>query len=111
MQIYHGDFTVGRILEDCRSEQLTGRGLSTKKPRMVEGVDLDRLNQRISEIPVHEIRRRRQRLNIFYEEILVSADPERGISFTSVLMILAHYKVINDNKSLRYMVLLRTGCS
>jgi voltage-dependent calcium channel len=40
-------------------------------------------------------------MNVFYQEILVSADPDRGISFTSCLMILAHYNVIDDTKSLR----------
>ena len=44
-------------------------------------------------------------MNMFYEEVLVSADPDRGISFNTLLMILAHYKVINDNKSLRFVLL------
>lgn len=43
-------------------------------------------------------------MNIFYEEVLVSSDPDRGVQFTSLLMILAHHKVINDNKSLRYVI-------
>lgn len=42
-------------------------------------------------------------MNTFYEEVLVSSDPDRGIQFTALLLILAHYKVINDNKSLRYV--------
>jgi hypothetical protein len=46
-------------------------------------------------------------MNIFYEEVLVSADPDRGVEFNSLLMILAHYKVINDNKSLRLEEFLR----
>ena len=97
MRIYDGDFTVSRILEDCtatRRESLTNS-------RVVDGVDLDKLNERIKEIPVAEIRARRARMNIFYEEMLVSADPDRGISFNSCLMVLAHYNVINDSKSLR----------
>lgn len=99
MRIYHGDYTVRKILDDCRQSLPTVPGTS----RIVEGIDLDRLNQRISEIPVQEIRLRRKRLTTFHEECLVSADPDRGISFTSILLILAHYKVINDNKSLRYV--------
>jgi hypothetical protein len=39
--------------------------------------------------------------------VLVSADRDRGISFTSLLLILAHYKVINDNRSLRLTEFLR----
>ena len=46
-------------------------------------------------------------MNVFYQEILVTADPDRGISFTSCLMVLAHYNVINDTKSLRLEEFLR----
>ena len=103
MRIYDGEFTVGKVLEHCRA--LPGMdGLSPTPRRVVEGIDLDQFNQLMSRIAVSEIRRRRQRLNIFYEEVLVSADVDRGISFTSVLMILMHYKVINDNRSLRYVL-------
>jgi len=73
-------------------------------------IDLAKLNKRMSELPIAEIRRRRQRMNTFYEEVLVSSDPDRGIQFTSLLMILAHYKVINDNKSLRYVFIWLKDC-
>ena len=43
---------------------------------------------------------------LFFEECLVSADKDYGVSFDSVLLILAHYKIINDNKSLRYVFFL-----
>ena len=46
-------------------------------------------------------------MNVFYQEALLSADLDRGISFTSCLMILAHYNVINDTKSLRLEEFLR----
>ena len=97
MSIYDGDFTVRSLIEDCKAE----RRESINNPRIVAGIDIDKLNERLNLIPLNEIRRRRARMNIFYEEILVSADPDRGISFTSCLMILAHYNVINDSKSLR----------
>lgn len=77
------------------------------RPRATEGVNLDELTEIINSIPVDTIRFRRQRLNKFYEEVLVSADPERGISFHSVLMILAHHNVITDSKSLRLEEFLR----
>jgi voltage-dependent calcium channel len=101
MGIYDGDISVQSILHDCQVNSREFPRSSTRSGRVVEGVDLDMLNERLSTIPVAEIRRRRARMNIFYQEILVSADPDRGISFTSLLMILAHYNVINDTKSLR----------
>ena len=98
MRIYDGDNTVGRIIEDCK----VNPRLSDPGAKIIAGIDLDKLNRRLARIPVQRIRERRQRMNIFYEELLVSADPDRGISFTSTLMILAHYNVISDSKSLRY---------
>ncbi|EEQ28724.1 calcium channel subunit Cch1 [Microsporum canis CBS 113480] len=104
MRIYEGDFTVGRILEDCR---VNVRESEISHSRSVGELDLQKLMLRLSHLPVAEIRKRRARLNAFYEEVLVSADPERGISFTSCLMILAHYNVITDSKSLRLEEFLR----
>lgn len=100
MRIYDGDFTVGRLIEESSgSRRLSELPVQGHEP--APEVDIEKLNKRLADLPVGEIRRRRQRMNIFYEEVLVSSDPDRGIAFNSLLMILAHYKVINDNKSLR----------
>ncbi|KAK2732689.1 calcium channel protein [Myotisia sp. PD_48] len=104
MRIYEGDFTVGSILEDCK---VSRRESEQPNSRVVAGIDLNKLAKRLEHLPVADIRKRRARLNSFYEEILVSADPERGISFTSCLMVLAHYNVITDSKSLRLEEFLR----
>ena len=73
----------------------------------MHGVDLAKLNERIRTINVPEIRQRRKQLETFCTEIFISADIDRGINFTSCLMILAHYKVISDSKSLRLEEFLR----
>ena len=103
MRIYDGDFMVKRLVEDCSIQP----GESTHGRRIAAGIDLEKLNSRLNLIPVVEIRQRRARMNVFYEEALLSADLDRGISFTSCLMILAHYNVINDTKSLRLEEFLR----
>ncbi|SMR42929.1 unnamed protein product [Zymoseptoria tritici ST99CH_1E4] len=108
MRIYDGDFTVSQIINDCqvesrRASQLPVDGASSSRAE----IDLTKLNARLAELPVQEIRRRRARMNTFYEEVLVSADPDLGIAFNALLMILAHYKVINDSKSLRLEEFLR----
>jgi len=100
MRIYEDPFTVHSILDDVRVDPNSTKGLNSSI--IVEGIDLEALNRRISMIPVHKIRRQRHTFTLFFEECLVSADKEYGVSFESVLLILAHYKIINDNKSLRY---------
>jgi hypothetical protein len=101
MRIYDGDFTVGSLIEECSTNPRRTSGLPVQGLKESAEIDIKKLNRRLAELPIAEIRRRRQRMNTFYEEVIVSSDPDRGIQFTSLLMILAHHKVINDNKSLR----------
>jgi voltage-dependent calcium channel len=103
MRIYDGDFTVGRLMERCGTAPRRASNLPVSGREPIQEIDITALNRCLSDLPVAEIRRRRQRMNTFYEEVLVSSDPDRGIQFTALLMILAHHKVINDNKSLRYV--------
>ncbi|KAI9722779.1 MAG: calcium channel protein [Chrysothrix sp. TS-e1954] len=106
MRIYPQEFTVGALKEDCKISRPSSNLPIDEHSAPVE-LDLRTLNARLRTLPVEEIQRRRNRLNVFYEEVMVSADPDRGISFTSLLMILAHYKLISDNKSLRLEEFLR----
>lgn len=104
MRIYDGDHTVSRILDDCRVDV---RGMDHPPPGVIEGVNIAKLNQRLASIDVPEIRRKRRLMALFFQEIMVSADVDRGINFTSCLMILAHYKIISDGKSLKLDEYLR----
>lgn len=101
MRIYDPEDSVGSILEDIRSETKLTHHSSIATTSAFSGIDLDKLNQRLARLDVEKIRHKRRQFKTFYEEVLVTADPDRGISFTSVLMILAHYNIISDNKSLR----------
>lgn len=121
MRVYDDEFTVGAILEQCRATprdsvhslhsslpMQSRESLNPlQPPDLAEGLDIQKLSRIIDRIPVDIIRERRQRLNNFYEEVLVSADIDRGISFHQCLMILAHYNVISDSKSLRLEEFLR----
>jgi len=111
MRIYDGDFSVRTLIEDCKMtpERHSQTSLLPvdRPPSGPYEIDMDKLNRRLAELPVEQIRARRARMNHFFEEVLVSADPDRGISFNGLLMILAHYKVINDNKSLKLEEFLR----
>jgi hypothetical protein len=101
MRIYSQENSVRRILEDVQSQPTSGRILSMASASSATGVNLKALNKRLAKIDAAEVRRSRARYNLFFEEVMVSADVDRGISFTTVLMILAHYNVISDNKSLK----------
>ena len=105
MRIYAGsDQSVHRILENCRVET---RGNETPPPGVIHGINLDALNHQLRAINVSDIRNRRERMEVFFQEVMVSAHPDRGVNFTSCLMILAHYNVISDAKSLRLEEYLR----
>lgn len=103
MRIYDGDFTVRALMEDCSVEP----GEIHKRRRVVEGIDIDLLNARLKHIPVDDIRARKQRMEVFYQEVMLSADVDRGVNFTDTLMILAHYNIIEDSRSLRLEEFLR----
>jgi voltage-dependent calcium channel len=101
MRIYDEEDSVRRILEDVQVETPGMRASSVASASQATGIDLKKLNERISRIDAKKVRQRRHRYNLFYQEVMVSAEPDRGLSFTTVLMILAHYNVISDNKSLK----------
>lgn len=94
MRIHEDNYRVNSILDDCRTDA-TGAGI-------IDGVDIDLLNRRLSLMPINKIRRQRFLFNLFYEECMVTADRENGIGFNQLLTTLAHYKLINDSKSLRW---------
>ncbi|KAL8929905.1 MAG: hypothetical protein Q9208_001049 [Pyrenodesmia sp. 3 TL-2023] len=104
MRIYDSDHSVGSILADCRAAP---RGTDAPQRGIVEGIDLAALNRRLATIDVPEIRRRRRKMELFFQEIMVSADVDRGINFTSCLMTLAHYNIISDGKGLKLDEYLR----
>ncbi|GAB0137777.1 hypothetical protein EsDP_00006030 [Epichloe bromicola] len=107
MRIYQPEDSIAQILEDVRDDSKSARHMSIATIKPDGDIDLDRLNQRLSQLDVGRIRERRRRFKIFFGEVLASADPDKGIAFTDVLLILAHYNIINDNKSLKLEEFLR----
>ncbi|WWC70741.1 uncharacterized protein I206_104692 [Kwoniella pini CBS 10737] len=64
-------------------------------------VDLRRLEDQISQIDYRKVRERRLLFARLYSEAKISEENGRGISFTSMLMMLSHYKLIDDEKALQ----------
>ncbi|KAF8752940.1 Ion transport protein [Rhizoctonia solani] len=63
-------------------------------------LNMRRLNSMLNGVDYAEVRARRQTYNrLFYEARILEEDP--GISFTNMLLLLAHHKLIDDSKALR----------
>ncbi|WVQ96668.1 hypothetical protein IAU59_003774 [Kwoniella sp. CBS 9459] len=78
---------------------------ATGKAYVVTGVkravDVRRVEAQIAQIDYRRVRERRQLFSRLYNEARISEEPNRGISFTAMLMMLAHYKLIDDEKALQ----------
>ncbi|KAK2609041.1 calcium channel protein [Conoideocrella luteorostrata] len=107
MRIYQPEDSIAQILEDVRDDSKSARHMSIATTNLYNDINIDKLNQRLSQLDVGRIRERRRRFKIFFGEVLVSADPDKGVAFTDVLLILAHYNIINDSKSLKLEEFLR----
>jgi hypothetical protein len=64
-------------------------------------LDLEKLQAAISHIDPEQIRARRRRYNRIWHEARLSEEPGLGISFTTMLFLLAHHKLIDDEKALQ----------
>ncbi|KAG8926488.1 calcium channel protein, partial [Tulasnella sp. 417] len=63
-------------------------------------IDLRKLGRTISQIDQGEIRRRRATFLRLYYEAMITAEPGRGISFTNMILIVARWKMINEDSAL-----------
>jgi len=104
VRIYDEYHSVRTILQQCKLEADPTK-VEAHNAAGIGNIDLHRLRNSIDRLPVEEIQERRHNFNILYEEAMFSAE-DRGIAFTSMLLMLAHYKFIDDNKALRYALLL-----
>ncbi|TXT15853.1 hypothetical protein VHUM_00356 [Vanrija humicola] len=69
-------------------------------------VDTRNVEEHIDEIDFKKVtQRRKEYVRLFYEA-RISEEPGRGIAFTDMLLMLAHYKLINDDEALQVKDLL-----
>ncbi|EGG06060.1 uncharacterized protein MELLADRAFT_48591 [Melampsora larici-populina 98AG31] len=71
------------------------------------GLDLHELNARLSFLDPTETKARRNLFNHLYQEALMSEKPGRGLSFTGMMLLLAHRKLIEDDQGLQLEELLQ----
>jgi hypothetical protein len=90
VRIYPAEFSVQNILASCTDT-------STKS---THGVNLELLNATLSRVDYEAIRRRRKLFSRMYHEAILTHQRGKGISFTDMLLLLAHHKLIVDKEAL-----------
>lgn len=68
----------------------------------VKSLDLRKLAKNLQQLDHDEVRRRRKVYNrVFWEARLLAQSDPRGIPFIQMLLLLAHHKLIDDDKALK----------
>ena len=74
--------------------------------RVVQGVDLSKLDQILDGIDYSEVRKRKLIYSRLFHEASIAHEHGLGISFTDMLTLLAHHKLIVDAEALVYVLLV-----
>lgn len=81
--------------------------LSDRDTLSLQRVDFDKLRHLVSAMDENEIAARRRNLvHVYHEAIHDAEESLKGISFTRMLILLAHYRLIADDSALQCVVLL-----
>lgn len=98
VRIYPIQYQVRKLLADAEAtEDSNPANLS----QLVSGVDLFKLKTALSSLDAESTCQRRLLYNRLYHEARLSLERGKGISFTNMLLMLAHNKLINDKEALR----------
>lgn len=103
VRLYPTDFTVPNLLDKTIPDT------DTPTDRIVtsshHAVDTRKLTREIGRLDYAKVRARRRQYVRLFNEAKMSQDP-RGVSFTAMLLMLAHYTLIDDEKALQVDELL-----
>lgn len=101
MRPYPIEFSIHNIIHHSRPDQPDN---ASSRSYVITGVkhavDIRRVAEQIAQIDYRQVRERRQLFSRLYNEARISEEPGKGISFTAMLMMLAHYKLIDDESAL-----------
>ncbi|KAF8452208.1 Ion transport protein-domain-containing protein [Boletus edulis BED1] len=92
VRIYPPHYSISSILEACQDK--------SNKDNETGGIHVRKLNRLLSKIDFEDIRMRRAVYMRIYHEANVMYYRGKGISFTEMLMLLAHHKLIDDREAL-----------
>ncbi|KAI6152729.1 Ion transport protein-domain-containing protein [Pisolithus thermaeus] len=91
-RIYPREQSVHAILASCQD--------NSKKATKTGGVNLKKLNNILNKIDYNDIRKRRNTHGRLYHEARILSLRSGGLSFTDMLLLLAHHKLIDDREAL-----------
>jgi len=92
VRVYPPQFSTASILAACQDK--------SKKDNKTGGVHVRKLNKLLNKIDFGVVRKRRAVYMRIYHEANVMFYRGKGISFTDMLVLLAHHKLINDREAL-----------
>ena len=99
VRVYPTAYQVRQLLEQSRiSPGNNPQHVSQYAPE----IDLNKLETALRCINTNWVRQRRALYNRLYHEARLSFGRGIGISFTNMLLMLAHNKLITDKEALRY---------
>jgi voltage-dependent calcium channel len=69
-------------------------------------IDVRRLQAQLDAVDTKALKQRKQLYDRLYHEAMIIGDRSKGISFTNMLLLIAHYKLIDDNNALRLVLVV-----
>ena len=97
VRIYPEEFSRRRLRAIT---QVTPEGSHDHPAMIIEGVDVLKLWEALSGMDIAKIRKRRAIYSRVWNEAIISQEQGKGISFTNMLLLLAHHKLIDDREAL-----------
>ncbi|KAK4687032.1 voltage-dependent calcium channel, partial [Tremellales sp. Uapishka_1] len=102
VRLYPAEFSVQNLVRSSIPDPVeNASGKLLLAAGVKRTVDVRRVEFQIRQIDYKLVRQRRQQFARLYNEARISEEPGKGISFTSMLMMLSHYKLIDDEKALQ----------
>ena len=96
VRIYPVEYKISNIVDICKQPP----GEEDWTPRVVDGMDLNKLERILDDIDYAEVQRRKGVYIRLYHEASISHEHGVGISFNYMLRLLAHHKLIVDAEAL-----------
>lgn len=81
----------------------TASDMDWNSPHVVQGIDLVKLKHTLDGINDTAVKKQKALYSRLYHEANVTHHSGKGISFTEMLLLLAHYKLIVDRDALVYV--------